>query len=155
MHVAGFWIISNLQTVILSVSLSLCMHLSIGIYLLSLTALSLHNCQGLVENEVASKASPSPKGSINPDPNKFMQFIATYDTGGEQINKSFPTVADCCMWINKMDVATTAGALRKGLDAACKAKTADAAAQRNPCKFVYYVSICIYIYAYTLILYCI
>lgn len=92
----------------------------------------LHICQGSVEGEVASKASPSPKGSITLDPDKFMGFLATYDTGAEQIKKSFTTVTDCCTWINKMDVATTAGALRKGLDAACRVKACDSAAQPSP-----------------------
>lgn len=96
-----------------------------------------HVCQGSVEIKIASQASPSPKGSIKGDPDRVCHFLASYQTGEETITKSFAKVSECCLWINKMDVATTAGALRKGLEAACKSKAADSASQPNPCFLVY------------------
>ena len=72
-----------------------------------------------IEANIAKVASPSPRGSITPEDSRY---TATFTTGSnEKVVKWFASVAECCQWINKMEVAQVAGKFNKSLDNAGKA----------------------------------
>lgn len=81
-----------------------------------------------IEIAIASCASPSERGSIKPDEMNKHLFWASFDTGNETVSKSFSTVSESCQWINKMEVAFTAGKFRKGMENPGKGAAAAASA---------------------------